>query len=306
MRRKQTLGEHTVVHDGQPRIYLTHAPQDEGAGCPRDVVVVLHGGGGSAAFASRVHGWRELSSETGCLVVFPEAECGDPARPAGVRENPRVWNDGGSRSAVARRKVDDIGYLARVLDDVRNRYSVNTQHIFVTGFSSGGSMSFRVGVELADQVAAIAPVAGHLCIRDPRPARPLSMFYLIGLDDPLSPFAGGQALSPWGVLRDRPPVMDSIHTWIDLVGASRHPVTLHDSQGVRRVRYGPGPGGQEVQLCTIAGQGHEWPGARRTLPVSISGPQTDKLCATRAVWDFFQQVTGPADAANTGPAIPDK
>ena len=255
------IREHAVHHDGQRRIYLTHEPKADATAGRRSVLVVLHGGGGSAAFASRVYGWRELSRETGCLLVFPEAECGDPDRPAGVRENPRVWNDGGTRSAVYKRNVDDIGYLARVLDAVRDQYPVDPQRIFVTGFSSGGSMSFRVGVELSDQVAAVAPVAGHLCLRDPQPARPLSLFYLIGLDDPLNPFHGGQALSPWGVLRDRPPIMDSIHTWIDLVGASREPLTLRDSDGVRWLRFGPGPGGQEVQLCTIEGQGHEWPGA---------------------------------------------
>jgi polyhydroxybutyrate depolymerase len=283
----KTLDERSVDVGDSRRIYLVHPPRDYNGSSRHDVMVVLHGGGGSAAFASRVYGWRELSHETGCLVVFPEAECGDPTQPPAIRENPRVWNDGGSRSAVARRQVDDIGYLAAVLDDVRAHYSVNSERVFVTGFSSGGSMSFRVGVELADQVAAIAPVSGHLCLKSPQPARPLSMLYITGLDDPLNPFEGGPALAPWGALRHRPPVMESINTWVRLIGARPQAETLRDSDGVRWIRYGPGPEGHQVQLCTIAGQGHEWPGARRTLPKSISGRQTNKICATRAVWEFF-------------------
>ncbi len=34
----------------------------------------------------------------------------------------------------------------------------------MTGFSNGASMAFRVGIELSDRVAAIAPVAGALWI----------------------------------------------------------------------------------------------------------------------------------------------
>lgn len=283
--------EREITVGRRGRIYLVHVPNREDLETPRPLLVVLHGGGGSAAFASRVYGWRELSQRHGCLIVFPEAECEDPSRPAAVRENPRVWNDGSTRSAVARRNVDDIGYLNAVLDDVQRHFAVDHRRVYVTGFSSGGSMTFRVGVEMADRVTAIAPVAGHLCIADPQPVRPVSMLYIIGLEDPLNPFDGGPVLSPWGARRQRPPVMKSIRIWIELIDADEVPHVIRHDNGVHSVRYGPGPGGQQVQLCTIAGQGHEWPGARRTLPQSISGPQTDKICATTAVWEFFSQVS---------------
>jgi polyhydroxybutyrate depolymerase len=166
--------------------------------------------------------------------------------------------------------------------------------VFVTGFSNGASMTFRVGVELADRVAALAPVAGHLCVQDPRPAQPRSLIYIIGLEDPLNPFAGGATRTPWGQLRHRPPVMDSIRTWVRLIGASETTHLLSDSDDVRAVQFGPGPEGQLVQLYTVSGQGHEWPGAQRTLPRSISGPQTDKLNATQTIWDFFLKCEGAA------------
>lgn len=278
-----------VVSAGTQRIYLLHLPRDFDPNGPCRLLMVLHGGGGSALFASRVHGWCDLSNRERCIVVFPEAECEDPARPADVRLNPRLWNDGSSRSAVARRNVDDIAYLSAVLDDVNRHCTVDPARVFVTGFSNGASMTFRVGVELADRVAALAPVAGHLCVQDPRPAQPRSLIYIIGLEDPLNPFAGGTTRTPWGKLRHRPPVMDSIHAWVRLIGASETTHLLSDSGDVRAVQFGPGPGGQLVQLYTVAGQGHEWPGAQRTLPRSISGPQTDKLNATQTIWEFFRK-----------------
>ena len=281
------LHKRTVASEGEQRIYLARVPEHRVAECPLPVLVVLHGGGGSAAFAHRVHGWVELSQRAGCLVVFPEATCEDPSRPACVRSNPRIWNDGSRRSAVAKRNVDDIGYLAAVLDDVQQAFPADPRRVFVTGFSNGASMTFRTGVELSDRLAAVAPVSGHLCLDDPRPVRPLSMLYMIGLADPINPFAGGPTVSPWGSRRQKPPVMDSLHTWLRLIDASEQPTRQVQSDGVRQVCYGPGSTNRELQLYTIEGQGHEWPGAQRTLPRIISGPQTDKLNATQVVWDFF-------------------
>jgi polyhydroxybutyrate depolymerase len=270
-----------------------HVPEEYSVDTPLPLLVVLHGGGGSARFASRVHGWIDLSNKERCLVVFPEATLADPTRPAAVRENPRIWNDGSRRSEVARRNVDDIGYLKAVLDDVRSHFAVAPGRIFVTGFSNGASMAFRVGIELADHVTAIAPVSGHLCLTKPQPARPLSMLYMIGMDDPMNPFAGGPVRTPWGQRRQRPPVMDSILTWVQLIGASDRPALREQTDGVRRVMYGPGSSGCEVQLYTIEGQGHEWPGAERTLPRSISGAQTKKLNATQTIWNFFKSTNRP-------------
>lgn len=282
------------------RNYLVHVPRNYDGRTPVPALLVLHGGGGSALFAVRSYGWPELSERTGCLLVFPEATAEDPARAASVRENPRIWNDGSSRSAVARRDEDDIGYLAAILDDLQGDLALDRDRVFMTGFSNGASMTLRAGIELADRLAAIAPVSGHLCLDDPRPARPLSMFYIIGLADPLNPFAGGHVRTPWGSPRQKPPIMDSIATWVRLIGASTQPEVLHDAHGVRTVRFGPGTTGCEVQLCTIEGQGHEWPGSRRTLPKIISGPQTNKLIATQAVWDFFAATAPPPPAASDG------
>jgi polyhydroxybutyrate depolymerase len=155
-------------------------------------------------------------------------------------------------------------------------------------------MTFRVGIELSDRVSAIAPVSGHLCLAELRPVRAMSMLYMIGLDDPLNPFHGGPTTSPWGARRNKPRVMESILRWVELIGASSRPTSIREANGVKRVQFGPGKSGHEVQLYTIEGQGHEWPGAERTLPRIISGPQTRKLNATRVIWNFFNTTRLPA------------
>lgn len=278
---------HYVTTSDGRRLYLVHVPKSYDPRRRHPVVVVLHGGGASARFAYRVHGWIALAEREQSLVVFPDGSLEDPQRPASLRDNLRLWNDGSWRSGVAQRNVDDIGFLTTVLDQLEAEYAVDPDRIFVSGFSNGGSMTYRVGVELSHRVAAIAPVAGHLCLADPQPRRAVSLLYIVGLRDPIVPFAGGAIITPWGQRREKPPVMNSINTWIRLVGAAPEPQVTRQQDGIHWQRFGPGDAGREVQLYTIEGQGHEWPGAERTLPESISGPQTDHLDATRVIWEFF-------------------
>lgn len=175
-----------VVLDGERRTYLIHIPKTYQRGIRLPAVVVLHGGGGSAVFASRVHGWQALSQREECLVIFPEAMPEDPAQQATFRENPRIWNDGSRRSAVARRNVDDIGYLAAVLDDVVANFSVDADRIFVTGFSNGaldgipsrsraftagGSHCSRLRAPLSEGSAARKARLHDLHYRNGRPAQ---------------------------------------------------------------------------------------------------------------------------------------
>jgi poly(3-hydroxybutyrate) depolymerase len=52
--------------------------------------------------------------------------------------------------------------LRQLITKLSTEYNVNPNMIFVTGFSSGAQMTERVGVELSDLVAAIAPTSGQM------------------------------------------------------------------------------------------------------------------------------------------------
>lgn len=57
---------------------------------------------------------------------------------------------------------DDAGFLRELIRNLTSQYNVNKNAIYVTGFSSGAQMTERVGVEISDLVAAIAPVSGQM------------------------------------------------------------------------------------------------------------------------------------------------
>lgn len=159
--------------------------------------------------------------------------------------------------------------------------------VFVAGHSNGAGMTFRLGAELSERFAAIAPVAGMLAVKEPRPRKPLPILSIIGTKDPLQPLAGGPVKLPWGS-RVNTPVAAYLTGWARAIGCKTEPTTLSDRDGVKRVVYPSNAGGPTLQVLYLEGHGHNWPGGRHALPQRVVGPSTDRLDATDAIWDFFR------------------
>jgi poly(3-hydroxybutyrate) depolymerase len=142
---------HAVVVDDLERTYLLHVP----ASCkpPSPLVIMLHGGGGTARAASWETGWAWKAEKEGFLVAFPNALARDPGQPSSFAGNPQLWNDGSNRFYPGQKAPDDVAFIAALLDDLSARFALDRGRVFVTGFSNGASMSFLVGAELPDRIA---------------------------------------------------------------------------------------------------------------------------------------------------------
>lgn len=279
----------TIRVGERDRRYVVHVPAGYDSKRSAPVVIMLHGAGGSAWGAARETGWIAKSDEAGFLLIFPEAMRPDPSRPAQFLRNPQIWNDGSGRAHAGRHNIDDVGFIRAMLDDLAARFAVDARRVFVTGFSNGASMTFRVGAELSDRVAAIAPVSGHFWLNNAKLTRPVPMLYIIGTTDPLNPLAGGEVPLPWGGVDRKAPIRDSVIRWAKLLGCPPEPRVLRDEGGVKIVAYGPGEDASEVLFCTVEGLGHTWPGGKSLLPERIVGKRSDRLDATALIWEFFQK-----------------
>ena len=232
------------------------------------------------------------ADEAGFLAVFPDGTAPFLSKPANFGTNPQTWNDGSGRGHSGRRNINDVGFIDAMIDDISATFNVDPQRIYATGLSNGASMSFRLGVELSQRIAAIAPVAGHFWIDDPRSSRPVPMLYTTGTDDPLNPIEGGPISIPWWDYSDvKPPVQDAIMKWVKMIGCPAEPDVIYDKNGVKAVAYRPCRENTEVIYYTVEGLGHHWPGGRGELylPESIVGRPSDKLIANDVIWDFFRK-----------------
>lgn len=278
--------ERTVEVAGRTRRYLVHVPRDAvcSAEDPWPAVLAFHGGGSTAEAMVEFSGLAEKADQAGFLAIFPSG--------TGRVSSALTWNGGNCCGRAMKDNVDDMGFVRMLLDDLAAWIPLDRTRVYATGMSNGGMLAYRLAAELADQIAAVAPVGGPIGCLSPTPRVPVPICHFHGTLDEFAPFAGGIGKRSLSKTRFHS-VEQSIAIWVQLNGC--HPVPqveelparVDDGTHVTQTRYVGGAAGAEVRLYTIHGGGHTWPGRRTTL--SQLGPTTDNLQANDVMWDFFQQ-----------------
>src|SRR5207253_10920746 len=98
-----------------------------------------------------------------------------------------TWN-AGALFRLAGNRADDIAFLREMLDDLGKMVNVDAKRVFATGMSNGGMMCYRLAAEMADRIAAVAPVAGTMAVPKAEPKRPIAVLHFHGTEDVLVPY----------------------------------------------------------------------------------------------------------------------
>jgi polyhydroxybutyrate depolymerase len=270
--------------DGRRRVYREHAPPAVRRAGPVPLVLVFHGGGSTALGMERESRFSDLADREGFIAVYPEGYG-------------RSWNDGRGEASTAavREGVDDVRFVARLLDEVESRHAVDRRRVFATGISNGAMLAHLLAVRLADRIAAIAPVAGGLAepvSRTFAPARPVSILVVQGTADPLVPYDGGVVGR-----RARGAIIGTdavLGLWRRANGTSEIPReevrpdrVPTDGCRVHVRTWGGGRDGTSVSLLRLEGGGHTWPGGTQYLPRLLIGGVCREIDGTEAIWDFL-------------------
>jgi polyhydroxybutyrate depolymerase len=174
-----------------------------------------------------------------------------------------------------------------MLADLKGRVSVDERRIYVTGFSNGASMAFRVARELSPIIAAAAPVAGADWLSGTNPERAVPVLYVTGAADSLNPVEGGEihiGIKSFGV---KASVREMIGNWLKMHGFRDEWRVAYQKDGASVIAYGLQGETAKVVLYIIEGHGHHWPGGKSLLPVQMAGKNTAKLKVTDVIWEFF-------------------
>ncbi|HRG97480.1 MAG TPA: PHB depolymerase family esterase [Polyangiaceae bacterium] len=278
----------TVAWGGRERRYLVHAPPRASGSALRALVLSLHGGGGHAEGVAAQTGFSAAADREGFVVAYPD----------GVDKG---WNDGraGVPSTAAKESVDDVGFLTAVLDDLTGgALGVDPSRVYVTGISNGAFMSSRFACERSERVAAIGLVAGTMgpeLAATCRLARPVAVIAFLGTADPLVPYEGGVVhLGPFergrtASARDAMRVFSTQNRCGELGAptpvADRDP----DDGSIARVEAAACAEDTSVQLYTLEGGGHTWPGGKQYLPARLVGRVNRDVDATATMWAFFRE-----------------
>jgi len=172
--------------NGMDRIYLMHVPTNYDANKPTSVVLNIHGYTDTAGNMESGTGMSYHADEYNYIAIYPQATnfksesrlitswndltCNASPGPAGpiCSENadkypfPTTCGENVSKECNWCTCTDDVGYVNQMLDEVEENYCVDLNRVYAVGMSNGGMFTHRLGCDLANRFAAIAPVAGSL------------------------------------------------------------------------------------------------------------------------------------------------
>lgn len=258
--------------DGRDRrAVVVNAPTD---GSRRPVVIVLHGGMGSAEVMRANSGFDAVARAEGFMVVYAEGTSFGGDRHA--------WNTGFS----SRRDADDIAYFDTLIDTLVREHGADPSRLFMTGGSNGGMMTFVYAVARPERLAAVAPVVASMFTFDAKPSVPLPILIINGAKDDEVPLEGGMSRNPL-VRRAQQapfkPLDEVVKFWVE-VNKSQGKAQVDSRGTVTTTVHKATPSGAATEFVVDSAGGHGWPGSR---PRREGAMPISSFSGAERVWQFF-------------------
>ncbi|MCX4090845.1 alpha/beta hydrolase family esterase [Nocardia sp. alder85J] len=272
---------------GQSGHYILDVPA--GATGPLPLVLDLHGYLEPAEIQRTSSGLGEFGSTHGFLTITPQLD--EPGFPR--------WDFTPGQP--------DVDWLSTLLTQVESTQCVDQRRVYAAGLSMGAFTSSALACRLSDRIAAVAPVAGLQDFQWCHPTRPVPIVAFHGTSDPIIAYTGGigpnarYLPSPDGsgsAVRQQPggpgvdgpgpqSIPDIATAWARRNGCGDAPTEQHVTRDVDLTTY-PCPPAGTVELYSVLGGGHTWPGSSFASPEPLTGSTTQSISADAIIWDFFQ------------------
>lgn len=242
----------TVMAAGEARSFRLHLPTRKVDG-GLAIVFCFHGRTDNAARIEHWSGFSMLADREGFIAVFPE----------GLEAKWRITSNDA-----------DVVFVMEVLALLAGKFAVDPDRIYAAGISNGAQMAWRLACERPQAFAACGLVAGaypRVCGAGDR--LPLILFH--GTLDLVLPYGGGKGFMS---------VRDFAVGWATRAGVrpSGRGEIIHRAGEALGERWCCTPGG-EVDLYTLHGSGHSWPGS--DMPARITSQDVN---ASELMWGFFK------------------
>ena len=108
----------TIPKDGRDRQYLLYVPTRYNKSKAVPLVIMFHGMGGTAMNSQKETGWSSKAEMESFIVAYPEGTRPDINERPSLGKNPQAWNDGSGRFFVAEQEIDDVGFVATLIDQI--------------------------------------------------------------------------------------------------------------------------------------------------------------------------------------------
>jgi uncharacterized protein (TIGR03437 family) len=282
----------TLTWHGLVREYVLYVPQNYTPG-KSGIVLGLHGSQGSGQTFEGAS-ITDTADREGFAVAFPSAT--DPPG------NKGVWQFDGNAGGSTRLfpiPPDDMGFLRRLIGVLKDGINYDPNRVYVAGFSVGGTMAHRVGMELSDLVAAIGVDEGIFPDFDPpasqAPVAPVSVIMFHGTNSAFA-ICGNQSSVPYSSFA----AQDSIFSYWTQANRCANTTANTFCTGLQgglnastTARYGLScQNGTAVSHYELVGGDHEWYTQPMNNPAatpynSSFGTPQPGITVNDILWNFF-------------------
>lgn len=206
------------------RTMIAYAPA--GLTPKRPLMISMHGMNQDAAYQKGQAQWELVADTANFVVVYPN----------GINNG---WDISGNR---------DIEFVNVIIDSMANRYDIDRNRVYLSGFSMGGMFTYHAATRMADKIAAFGPVSGFpLGGGSYTSSRPVPIIHVHGEADDVVQITNLQGYLNGWISRNNCPST--------AVVTKPYPSNMPNSAATKKY-WGPGDMGVEVVLMTIAGKGH--------------------------------------------------
>jgi polyhydroxybutyrate depolymerase len=181
-----TFAQGTVMNwtvNGVKRQALVFAPTENTKDEKHPVVFAWHGHGGNMQGASQQMHIQTLWPQA--IVVYPQGL--DTPSHVDPQGNKPGWQTEANQAAPVGNR--DLDFFDAMLQTLHQKFSVDAERIYTTGFSNGGIFSYLLWAERSKVIAAIGEVAGRLYNPPEHLTAPRALLAIAGKADTTDPFA---------------------------------------------------------------------------------------------------------------------
>ena len=265
----------TMVYGGSTRKYVIYVPTiytTQNIKVP--LLVGLHGNGDVASNFSQIC-MSSIADTANYIAVYPEA-LPDPLLTT------NAWHSGaGALGVEVNSAVDDVGFINTVMDSIIKNYKIDTNRMYVFGFSFGGFMTNKMAASNAKRFSAAACVSGlRGNYNTSIPSVPVPYLHFHGTADPTITYTATGSPFPYLGLTAE----NTTQFWVTQNGCNTTPVidTMPDlaSDGLQFIRYtySHTSNNNKVILYKVVNGDHDW----------YYRPSND-LDYCQTIWEFFRR-----------------
>ncbi|WAC14613.1 alpha/beta hydrolase family esterase [Dyadobacter pollutisoli] len=212
---KAQLVSDSLLIEGHQRVFVYDKSVKVKPGA--SLVFVMHGSGGEPmGFAPRAAKLQARAEAENLVLVYP----------AGYK---RYWNECRKAStAVANTEnLNEEAFFSAMIDLFFKKYKINKAHVFATGFSGGGHMSYKLALTMPGKIKAISAIVANLPTdenMDCTPVNvPLPVMITNGTADATNPYNGGEVKTVGVTLGHVRATDQSFQYWAKLDGHTGEP-----------------------------------------------------------------------------------